>query len=719
MDAVLPENVTADQFVQTIFANATGAPVVALIRPAKPGGSGYRRQYPWQPEFFAHILPGSWYFCISTTNTVEPGGYARRRKADLACTACVVIDDVGTKTDRSRVETVLPPPSWMLKTSSKGSAGNFQWGYILKSGAPPGDAETLIKRLAGLGLTDGGAKDAAHVFRLPGSLNEKYDPPFAAELTLWQPERRYTLDELATNLPPQYGEDPVVAWLERRGMVHHYRPDGGFDITCHQAARHSTGTDGDSSTTYWPASGGRKPGFACLHENCAEIGVKDLYAWIKTTDPKFKFPRPAKADRPPPPDREASWAEIARLAELDPIAYARERVAAADKLGVTVGFLDREVKRARTAQADDKAAPPDIEPWPDEVDGTTLLKAIAAAVKRHVYVSTRAEDAIALWVLFAHTIDAHDISPRLAALSPVKECGKTSLLVLLGDLTPKPVRTSNITAAAVFRMTDRWHPTLIFDEGDAFLDDKSELRSILNSGHTPAYAFVWRVEGDNHELVRFSTWTPIAVAAIGKLWPTLESRCIVITMERKPRGMRLERYREDKQPYADLARKAARWAADNIDDLRGADPKMPEGFENRRADNWRPLFAIAEAIGGEWPGLAHEAAITLEGVSRSQERLIELLEDIRPLLPKPEQVDAEAMIASKTIVDHLVSLEGRPWPEYRRGKPITQNGLARLLKRLHVEPVDGWDSDAKASFKGYVTSVLATVCDQYLTPPEA
>src|SRR5216110_3542449 len=34
---------------------------------------------------------------------------------------------------------------------------------------------------------------------------------------------------------------------------------------------------------------------------------------------------------------------------------------------------------------------------------------------------------------------------------------------------------------------------------------------------------------------------------------------------------------------------------------------MPPTAHNRVADNWRPLFAIAHTVGGDWPALALEA----------------------------------------------------------------------------------------------------------------
>jgi len=51
-------------------------------------------------------------------------------------------------------------------------------------------------------------------------------------------------------------------------------------------------------------------------------------------------------------------------------------------------------------------------------------------------------------------------------------------------------------------------------------------------------------------------------------------------------------------------RKLARWTADNFAALKGCEPAMPPTAFNRLGDNWRPLFAIAQIAGGDWPELA-------------------------------------------------------------------------------------------------------------------
>jgi hypothetical protein len=60
------------------------------------------------------------------------------------------------------------------------------------------------------------------------------------------------------------------------------------------------------------------------------------------------------------------------------------------------------------------AGPAATEPWPDPVDGVELLDDIAVAVKRHVSVPMRAEQAIACLVLHAHALAAATNTPQFA-----------------------------------------------------------------------------------------------------------------------------------------------------------------------------------------------------------------------------------------------------------------------------------------------------------------
>ena len=80
-----------------------------------------------------------------------------------------------------------------------------------------------------------------------------------------------------------------------------------------------------------------------------------------------------------------------------------------------------------------------------------------------------------------------------------------------------------------------------------------------------------------------------------------------------------------------LARKAARWADDNREGLRAMDPAMPPTITDRDADNWRPLLAIADAAGGEWPARARAVAEAMTDKAEGDDQSLKtmLLEDVK------------------------------------------------------------------------------------------
>ncbi len=181
-------------------------------------------------------------------------------------------------------------------------------------------------------------------------------------------------------------------------------------------------------------------------------------------------------------------------------------------------------------------------------------------------------------------------------------------------------------------------PTLLIDEADTFLHGKDDLRGILNSGHRRSSAFVTRVVGDAYEPSTFSTRAATAIAMIGRLPPTLEDRSLAVRMRRRRPDEAGARLRADRCPELDLlARKAARWAADNVEALRAADPDVPACLQNRTVDNWRPLIAIADAAGGDWPARVRQIAEhTASAADAAQSDAVMLLGDIRAVFAEAQ-----------------------------------------------------------------------------------
>jgi putative DNA primase/helicase len=239
----------------------------------------------------------------------------------------------------------------------------------------------------------------------------------------------------------------------------------------------------------------------------------------------------------------------------------------------------------------------------------------------------------------------------------------------------------------LFRIIDQDTPTVLIDQADTFLTKNDVLRGILNSGHRRNTAFVMRADGENLQPRRFSTWAPVAIACIGVLPETLEDRSIQVTLRRRLPSENIEPFRNDQtNRYLDLSRMAARWSADHMQQLKAADPKIPHGLANREADNWRPLWAIADAAGGDWPKRSRQIADAMVKSDRKSDQSINasLLRDISTIFVA---LSIERM-SSAQLVSELVKFEGHLWSEWRGNQPITQNAVARILAVFGIAPTE-------------------------------
>lgn len=413
---------------------------------------------------------------------------------------------------------------------------------------------------------------------------------------------------------------------------------------------------------------------------------------------------------------ESPAAAVVRLAALHPLEYDRVREAEAKALGVRVATLDAEVKKARGAgDSDPEALVETVEPWPEPVAGAQLLEEVARLFARHVVLPEGAATALALWVVGTYTYDLFRVWPRLALLSPVKRCGKTTLIEALAATCCRPLVASNITPAALFRTIQDWRPTLLIDEGDTFARDNDELRGIVNSGHTRAGAFVIRTVGEDHEPRRFSTWAPLAIAAIGTLPGTIMDRSVIVRLRRKGPGERADKLAlEVARDCLELRQRAARWAEDHSEALRAARPKLPPSGNDRALDNWAPLLAIAERAGEDWPTRARDAFHALASDEEDDGAGPLLLADIRDLFT----VRRTDRLPSADLAEHLGKLEERPWPEWKHGKPITARQVAALLRPFKIVPTSVRTTDGRTP-KGYHLEQFADAWHRYLpeTPP--
>ena len=269
-------------------------------------------------------------------------------------------------------------------------------------------------------------------------------------------------------------------------------------------------------------------------------------------------------------------------------------------------------------------------------------------------------------------------SPRLNIVSPVPECGKSTLLEVIEAFcwVRGAEIVSSTTPASYFRSVHQASigggqpPIMLLDERDSFLNAESrkDAFSILNSGHKRKGARVSRCDlsgsGGSYEANSYVTWAPCAFAGIGGFGNThqanaLASRCININLKRKREDEHVERLdRAAEERCVKLGEEAAAWFQENVERLIDEYPEVPAGIYNREADSWRQLFKFADAAGGRWPDLARSAALGLRhGVTDDPGESQMLLADIRDAFEK----SGARKLTTSSLIDALHDRVERPW----------------------------------------------------------
>ena len=323
--------------------------------------------------------------------------------------------------------------------------------------------------------------------------------------------------------------------------------------------------------------------------------------------------------------------------------------------------------------------------------------------------------AVVLWIAHTHSVDAFELTPRLAFVSETKQTGKSRALEVIDlaafdhalrrfdvDRVPVPLDRDVVPNAVVRRGGRRLGPKA---------RDNEELRSLINVGFRRS-ATVGRCVGDSSTPKEFPAFCPVALAGIGDCLPdTVVDRAIVLRMRPQHPDESIEalRYRRVRPEATELQEHLAAWGAAHVDGAEGADPVMPDGITDRPADAWEALLAVADAAGGAWPERAHTGISTLNDARSAEDPnvSIRLLGDIRQVL------DSEH-IFSVTLCQHLNDLEESPWAGWSDGKGIRPVDLAKQLKGFGIKSKDVRIGDAVR--KGYTAEEFAETFDRYLPP---
>jgi putative DNA primase/helicase len=354
-------------------------------------------------------------------------------------------------------------------------------------------------------------------------------------------------------------------------------------------------------------------------------------------------------------------------------------------------------------------------------NGAALLTALAEWVTGYLYLSRYAVDAVALWIAATWYVGVTDFAPLLALISATKRCGKTLLLHLISLTSRRGYGTSGagVTTAVLFRLNERFTPTLCIDEAEKLSgrDADRELIGMLNAGYRRGARVQRCVEKNgDYEIREFDAFGFRALASIKGLWDTVMDRAVVIQLERKPAGAAVRRFagRVADAEAVPFTQRLARWATDvqpQIGEALLSVPR-PDWLHDRACDNWAVLFAVAEVAGGDWPDRAREAARTLEAASQAVDPTEQLVHDVARTWKAEGWTEA---VASGDLVEKLNASETSPWGSWgKTGKGLTTHTLASMFKVLKVRPRLG-RSD-RGVVRGYWLVDLEPVFERYPLP---
>lgn len=348
-----------------------------------------------------------------------------------------------------------------------------------------------------------------------------------------------------------------------------------------------------------------------------------------------------------------------------------------------------------------------------DMSGAELLDDLHTALTRYVILpSPEAADAVTLWIAATHTLPAFQHAPRLAIKSPEKRCGKSRLLDVVAGTCHRPLMSVNATVAAIFRsIGDEHPPTLLVDEADTLFGTKKaaenneEFRGLLNAGHQRGRPAL-RCVGPNQVPTEFPSFAMAALAGIGSLPDTITDRAVNITMRRRRNDEQVAQFRtrRDGPVLDDLRDRLGEWGTDAARKLADAEPDMP--VEDRAADTWEPLVAIADHVGGSWPARARTACLrmTAEAEEADEDSSLNtrLLSDVRDIF----EGWCTSFLSSADLVGELKKLPESPWDDF----DFNARKLALRLKHFGIKP----QRNTTGTARGYRLDDLHDAFRRYL-----
>lgn len=322
------------------------------------------------------------------------------------------------------------------------------------------------------------------------------------------------------------------------------------------------------------------------------------------------------------------------------------------------------------------------EPLPPGVTGAEILDDAIAFGKTFLYMRDEMHDALVLALAASHVIEAFTTVPRLLAVAPEKQSGKTTLLNEVTMLGNNPWKADPTSFALRSKFNAREKPLVIIDEIGEYYgpmglrSGPKDLNKVLLEGYAVDAMLSLSVE---RAAVDVSSY---CMAAMGGLRSAVRAdiwdRSIVWKMTPAPPGIRLQDSLSDDVRARGKVQQSRlhQWAREHQEEIKAAFKDFRRPHKKMRArlrQVWGPLYAIALVAGGDLPERCIAAFKVMALDSSEQPVLSEtqmVLRDSASIFARTRAVK----LFAKDIRDRL-----RMLPDVDLYQDLSQRGFALLM----------------------------------------
>lgn len=349
---------------------------------------------------------------------------------------------------------------------------------------------------------------------------------------------------------------------------------------------------------------------------------------------------------------------------------------------------------------------------------TRPLAKLIGTINSYLICTPEQSMVLALWIVHTHLVHVHEQTPYLLITSPERRCGKTTLMLLLEELVPRPWSCITPSEATVYRKISSTLPTLLLDEVDAIFAPKTAqyhegLRAVLNGGNRKG-ATVPRCVGTGMVVHDFNVFCAKAIAGIGTVPDTITDRSVPIRLKRRTREEPVTRFRlRDVRAITEPMRESiAAWAAANDEAMAEARPELPEELNDRAQDACEPLLAIADALGYGDDARAALVALYAERHDSAEGAQVKLLRDIKTIFNGMQS----SGLHTDQLVMQLHGMVDSPWTDWY-GRGIAARDVAGMLEPYEIESRNVRNGEVVR--KGYHRDDFYDAWSRYVTEEEA